>query len=420
LRELPPRWVEQLEWQDQAAALTIAGHAHHVRGEFRRAEELLARALALFEQADHRLGKVMCLERMAWLAISRGQPLRALTLCESAGPGTSDYDLALEVARRRAAHLAGQPAAWDDLLASLEARQSRLLLARARLYAAAAAGQPVGPVMAEAEARGYGFLRQQDPALWAELEKTPVADTRLEVFCFGGMEVRLDGRSVDQWPRRKAKRALAALALSPRGLDAATLADVLEESGSNAASNVRTVVMALRKLVGGDTYVLSIPDGYRLAPSATVDLWAFDAALEAARTADAEEAARQHQRALELYRGRLLVDGLFAGFFETERRGYERRMLQAAFALQAYHERRGDVRAVEEVLQRAATLAPCDEEPYLALVKLYARQARADRARQVYWDYRRALKAHLGTAPDAAFEQAYQAAMAGVTAPTLR
>jgi hypothetical protein len=63
----------------------------------------------------------------------------------------------------------------------------------------------------------------------------------------------------------------------------------------------------------------------------------------------------------------------------------------------------------EGAFTRAIALAPTDAASYLAYMRHYRAAGRPDRIRQLYWDYRKALKAQRNQAPAAAFEEAYKA-----------
>ena len=463
VRHLPPRWEDVLERVDQAAAWVIMAQLHEVKEAWRAAEELLARARAVFERAGHKLAVKFWAERSAWLAIARGQPARALLVCEEvAADGTSTHDHALAMARLRARHLVGDVAAaaagWAPLIAELDERQARLLAVRARLYAAAtraARGEVAGAAadaadaLARAEALGYGFLRHQDHALWAELEPfvapgapaavaAPVPAARpeaapaapaaggLEVRCFGGFEVRLDGRPLEHWPRRKAKRVLAALALADRGIDSLGLSAALEEPDGEAGNAaIRLAVMALRRVLEPELgkgeesrFVRSTADGYVLAREhlAFVDVRAFGEAIARGHklaAGDAVAAGAAYEQALGHYRGNLFEEPFFAGPFDMDRLRLQRDALAATGFLQRTAFARGDMLAAERWARRAIDLVPGDEGGYLALMRLYHAVGDTDRVRQAYWDHRKALKLELDTAPTPEFEAAYRELVGG-------
>ena len=54
------------------------------------------------------------------------------------------------------------------------------------------------------------------------------------------------------------------------------------------------------------------------------------------------------------------------------------------------------------------SLAPCEEEIYVRLMRHHLAAGRPERVRQAYWDCRKALKGRLGIAPSDDFERAFR------------
>lgn len=457
-RSLVPGWEQTLDWQDLASALTILGEIHHRRGDLKEAEAALTRSLTLFTRARHPLGRLLPLERLAWLAIARGQPARALALCDDAHASEPTfYGQALTMARGRALHLlgdhAGALALWEPLAEALATAEHRLLLARAQRYTAATLAG-LGR-RAEARARlaladsaiatqGYAFLLAPEEQLDDELRElsrrggtarltlppapaapapaAPLGD--LEIRCLGAFEVHVGGTLITHWPRRKAKLALAALAMHARGLGVGTLAEVLGERSAHSDGLVRTNMTALRRNLeptlakgAASRYIASRDELYVLLDAALAhcDVREFEAAIHRGQSllrAEPAAAATAFAAALEAYRGDLLADDNFGGAFEQERERYRRDAMAALRFLSAYQADQGDGAAAEALLRRGTQLAPTDEEPCLALVRHLVAEGQHERARQAYWDYRKALKRLLDVAPSPEFEASYRTATA--------
>jgi len=245
---------------------------------------------------------------------------------------------------------------------------------------------------------------------------------------FGPFEVRRGGIVLDQWPRKKARLMLATLALYPRGLDVAELADLWGEEAATPAlvTTMRVNVMALRRVLEPDLgkgeasgYVHFENERYVLDRQAVadVDVWAFEAAVSRAegtrRTApDAAEVA--YEEALARYRGELLEDAAFAGHFEAERERYRRQALSGALFLAERAERAGDMPRADTAYERAVRIAPAEEEVYERLMRHYAKSGRPALVKQTYWACRKALQAHLGLPPTPEFDACYQDVMGGV------
>ncbi|MDB5101387.1 MAG: transcriptional activator domain protein, partial [Cyanobacteria bacterium RYN_339] len=316
-------------------------------------------------------------------------------------------------------------AALDEAATAAEALGARLLLARVGLYAAsarlragdaAAARQALDGALNAAQA--FPFLRREDPLLWSQL--TPLegpaaapAAGHLTLAFLGGFGVELDGVPLTRWPRKKARAVLAALALHPRGLDAVALAEVLdEEPAPTTVKALQIEISSLRRILEPDLaagrpsrYVVQEGSRYTLVwdKVALFDVRAFEAAAVLARTAMRGEPAGALgpvTAALALYGGELLDEDKLRARFEPERQGLRRAALDLAVWLGAHHP---DPRAAEAGLRRAVAIAPADEEVYRELAAFHIRQGEPERARQVYWDCRKALKLHLGTSPSAEF-----------------
>ncbi|MEB3223747.1 MAG: BTAD domain-containing putative transcriptional regulator [Candidatus Sericytochromatia bacterium] len=447
LRALPPSWEEALDWHDRASTLYILGGFHILQGDWRLADERLRRSQALFTQAGFPLGEKLPRERLAWLALQRGRPEDAVATVDGAGPleRGNVYDLALRLVRARALTLLGRT---DEALEALgaiaqDARAMRAPLAevRAALYEAAARmragdaaqGQAVlADAQATLERHGYEFLRRQDPALWQDLAaaRAPVQgataaaapEGRLGLHLFGTFEVRLDDILLATWPRRKAKVVLAALALEPRGLPALTLAELIEDRTARQAG-VQMCVMALRRVLEPELadgslsrFVKLQQDRYTLVEEAlaTCDVREYARRVQAglrARDAAPEEALTALEAALELYRGGLLEEPFFEPWFEAEREGFRRQAVAALAWLHDRHVYLGHEAEAQHCLERAAAIAPCDDDVVIQALRHHALRRAPERVRAAYWDHRKALHRRLDRTPSEDVEQAYREAL---------
>ena len=256
----------------------------------------------------------------------------------------------------------------------------------------------------------------------------PADDATLHLTAFGEFEVRVGSLRLDAWPRRKAKLVLAALMLAPHGLTTFDLAELLadaQEKGAAAVNMVQVSVFALRRILepalgkgAASRYVHLRDERYLLDPGllAETDLRAFDKAMDEGRRLrkpDPAGAAAAFARAVALYRGDLFAESFFQRWFEAEREAARADVLEALAWLADRHEDAGEDDAAEALLTRAGAIAPVDADVQSRLIDFHADRRRPDRVRRLYWDYRKALKARLGFAPDAAFDEAYEAALAG-------
>ncbi len=465
IEALPAFWEDPLSWSELAVALTIVGHHHQARGDWKRADDALKRATDIFVRAGFREGMLVPLERRLWGTLLRETPARAAELVAEVAPlGTkSYYELAPRVPLARALQLTGKAEEAVAELAYTIAGAARigadLLVARARLFEAAAhlaigdvEGARVARAAADAliDARGYGFLRAHDARLQEELraldgQRTPSALSvaqapilpnaiagkkgaappagRLRVKALGALEVEREGVVLDQWPRRKSKLVLGALLLRPRGIDAYDLAELIEDGAPVAGSlhALQMAISALRRVLEpgqegkreASRYVYYRDDRYGLEWEMVddYDVRMFDAALDAGdatKGRDAATAAKAYEEAAALVSGPLLADTLFAGRFDAEREHYRRRALGAMLWLGDHYGSLMRRDQAEAMYARAIALAPTDEDAYLALMRHQRLAGRPERVRQAYWDCRKALKARLGIQPSPTFESAYR------------
>ncbi|MDB5095889.1 MAG: ATP-dependent transcriptional regulator [Cyanobacteria bacterium RYN_339] len=443
LRGLEPGWEDLFDWHERASAYVVVGGYHQARGEWREAEDAYGRALAGFAEAGFGEGEKLPLEGLMAMAAARKQFAKLDAWWQQAGEagGHSTYDLALRLPYARGLVLRERApeavALLEPAVADLKSQGAHLLQARALAHLAAArkaAGDGPGALQAAeaaraiAEARGYPFLPALDAPVWEALREreapaaaaaaAPVAG-QLALNCLGGFEVRLGGVPLTQWPRKKARVILAALALNRRGLDLHQFLDALGEDEVNA-NILQVAVSGLRHMLEPELgkrqesrYIKLVDERYVLdwGQVEYLDLVAFDEARnrgDAAKPRDPAAAAVAYEEALGHYQGNLLEDALFYKFFEAERVRYRQQAVDLALWL-AEHYRAAQVGGrAEQALRRAEALAPTEERVYIALIDLHRAHNREDLASQAYWDCRKVFKARLGVAPGPELEEAYR------------
>ena len=178
--------------------------------------------------------------------------------------------------------------------------------------------------------------------------------------------------SVLAQPRRTALLCYLALAV-PRGFQRRdTLLSLFwpDDDTEQGRHALRQSVYFLRRALGADAIVSRGDEEIALAPERIrCDAWAFDAAAEQGRPAEA----------LALYRGELL-----AGFHVSDAPDFERWLDQerdrlrqkagdAAWALSAEREREGDAAGAGDAARRAVALSPTDETAVRRLMLLMER-----------------------------------------------
>jgi DNA-binding SARP family transcriptional activator/TolB-like protein len=198
----------------------------------------------------------------------------------------------------------------------------------------------------------------------------------IELRTLGALELTsADSRAVGSvlaQPRRAALLCYLALAL-PRGFHRRDTLFALfwpEYDAEQARHALRQSVYILRRALGTKTIVSRGDEELALASDQVFcDVWAFDAAVDQGRAADA----------LALYRGELLA-GLhtsaapdFERWLDEERSRLRQRAAEAGWALAAARERDGDAGGAAEAARGAAALSPTDETALRRLLLLLER-----------------------------------------------
>ena len=226
----------------------------------------------------------------------------------------------------------------------------------------------------------------------------------IELRTLGALELTsADGRAIGAvlaQPRRAALLCYLALA-TPRGFHRRDTLFALfwpDDSAEQARHALRQSVYILRRALGPTTIVSRGDEELALAPDQLgCDAWAFDAAVDQGRPADA----------LALYRGELL-----AGFHISAAPGFERwldeerdRLRQRAgevgWALAVARERDGDAAGAAAAARRALALSPTDESALRRLIFLLERLGDRAAAVQVYQAFARTLQQEYDMEPSA-------------------
>jgi len=189
--------------------------------------------------------------------------------------------------------------------------------------------------------------------------------------------------SVLAQPRRAALLCYLALA-TPRGFHRRDTLFALfwpEYDAEQARHALRQSVYFLRHALGAKAIVSRGDEELALAPDQVrCDVWAFEAALDQGRPADA----------LALYRGELLAGFHisaapdFERWLEEERSRLRLRAVEAGWALAAAREREGDAAGAAEAARRAVALSPTDETALRRLILLLERLGDRAAAVRVY------------------------------------
>lgn len=261
-----------------------------------------------------------------------------------------DYDRAGRLHAQALSRL--EPGTFDWLYASLN--QALTLLRRRQL---SEAREQLEAIVAMAGVSGtFGLLREAQAALQALAPQPdlpgkpqPVAspvlvaaggdEPLLEIQCFGSFQVRLDGKPIERWPRKRARHLLLQLLLHPHGIHRETLADWLTGSDELEAAlrSLDVQVHALRKLLEPERKGKQASRYIRFHDAVYSFHWGchyrwdvegFAAAYQrwlALRDEDALAAEGAVADALAIYSGPFLPELDFADEWLAERESYARK-----------------------------------------------------------------------------------------------
>jgi DNA-binding SARP family transcriptional activator len=183
-----------------------------------------------------------------------------------------------------------------------------------------------------------------------------------------------------------------------------------------ATTSLQNFVAQLRKLLGPDVLVTR-PPGYalRVGPE-QLDLTRFEAFLDGARGAPAEDRAASLREALALWRGSPLADFTFEPFAEAEvRRLEELRLVALEERIEADLELGRHAELVAE-LEALVDRQPLRERLRAQLMLALYRSGRQAQALQAYQEARRTLIEELGIDPSPQLQQLHASILRQETA----
>ncbi|GAB4213232.1 MAG: BTAD domain-containing putative transcriptional regulator [Roseiflexaceae bacterium] len=167
-----------------------------------------------------------------------------------------------------------------------------------------------------------------------------------------------------------------------------------DTSEKQARANLRQSLYALRSIMGPSLPLQIDQQTITLEHNGAlwVDLWVFDACL------DAPDSQDRLQSALDLYRGALL-EGRYADWLAPFRERYERRYQEALERLAERCEARGELDRAITLTRRLLESDPFQERVARSLMRRLARAGDRAAALACFEQLRRLLEAELGAAP---------------------
>ena len=246
----------------------------------------------------------------------------------------------------------------------------------------------------------------------------------MRIWLLGGFRVAIGARPVkkDAWRLLKAAALIKKLALaSGHRLHREQVMEVLwPELGRKAASNnLRNALHAARTSLDsatGSRYLASEDDSLVLCPGGElwVDVDAFEEAAVGVRRSGDPAAYRA---AINLYAGDLLPEDRYEDWAEGRRQELRHTRLSLQVGLARTYEGRGEYERGIDVLQRALSEEPTNEEMHTGLMRLYAFSESRGEALAQYEQLREALSGELDAQVSATTERLREEIAAGRLSP---
>jgi predicted ATPase/DNA-binding SARP family transcriptional activator/tetratricopeptide (TPR) repeat protein len=219
--------------------------------------------------------------------------------------------------------------------------------------------------------------------------------TMLRIRLLGGFSVEVGGVRVPDgaWRLRKARALVKVTALAPnRGVHRDVVCELLwpDRDANAAANNLHQALHAARRAIGDASALTLADEVLALAPTAWVDVDAFEAA---ARDGDAGAA-------LALYAGELLPEDRFAEWTQARRAALEEQRLDLCVRAAAGRLEAGDADEAVRLLVPAVAAAPRHEPARRALMGALASAGRRQDALAEFESLREALRADSAADPD--------------------
>lgn len=244
---------------------------------------------------------------------------------------------------------------------------------------------------------------------------------------FGRSEISVNGVKIPdtEWKTKKVKGFLEYLLLnSGITISKEHLTDVLwpDSDGKSGIASQRTALYHLRKtlskygaVVTGDrAFIFETPDGLQIRRNAALELdiqefLRLSGSLSLHNVNNAQTAEKQVkllERMISLYKGDLMENSDYGDLVINERERLKSIFMEVCNKLSTIYIKRGELLKAEEVLRRAATAEPYNENVYLELLRLYMLQGRRSKAVKLYYSFKNRLEQELGINIDSRLTEA--------------
>lgn len=233
---------------------------------------------------------------------------------------------------------------------------------------------------------------------------------RLELVTLGKVDIRIDGRSVDQLSAHKAQALLIYLAMTRQQQSRQALSGLLwgDMPEANARRNLRVTLAKMRHMI--EPYLLIRRRSLAIDPAG--DVWLDAAEFEACLT-PATPTLTQLQRAAALYHGHFLDDfnlrdaPMFEEWIRPLQERYRQMAMEALYRLARYHTDQRQYNTGIDYANRLLALEPWMEEAHRQLMLLLAVSGQRSAALAQYELCRDMLMEELGVSPAEATTDLY-------------
>jgi LuxR family maltose regulon positive regulatory protein len=233
---------------------------------------------------------------------------------------------------------------------------------------------------------------------------------------FGKPEISINGTRIpdSEWKTKKVKSILEYLLLSNGSIvSKEVLSDILwpEADSKSAASSLRTALYHLRKIfskynaevTGSNAFIYETLDGLQIRKN---DLLELDISeflnlhTELTRLTNNSSQVEQRrlailQRMFDLYKGDLMEGSDYGELIFYEREKFKAIFIESCNLLSMLYKKYGEFHKAEDVLRRALSTEPYNENICLELIKLYIMQGRKSKAVKFYYSFKKLLEQEL-------------------------
>ncbi len=256
------------------------------------------------------------------------------------------------------------------------------------------------------------------------IQRRDMSDS-LEISTLGTLQIRRNGRAVEDFPTRKVEALLVYLACTGRSYPREQVAELLwdDRTQSQSLTNLRATLSRLNEKLA--PFLLITRKAVAIHPEANVwvDAVELRLVLESHKPPLSTRAVHDLERALTLYKGDFLD-----GFYISESQGFENWQLverqrlrigvmQALSHLTDFHLERASFDAGVVLATRLLELDPLREDAHRQMMLLLASSGQRSAALAQYDICRRVLADELGVEPEVATTTLYRQIQSGAFVP---